>query len=261
MDFEYGINKLYDKVGYFDKYGTHFLMFAFIIFIWFCLLTYFQMKPNIESIKNDWANKKCDIKIMPIAGFINPPPGVSAFKATKDNFNACMFNMLGGTVSKAVGPAYEAGGGILGVFSMFFVFLNTIRNMLNYIRTKIFAIYYEILAKVNSLAQPLKNFGYALRGLLMKLRAIFIVMLYKLIIMYYSIIAFAGTMIEGLTGGLFVGATVIIGLAAWFPWTLVIVIPLFIIYVIYAILSIIINTGVAAVIRGVKGDKVPNYLF
>ena len=88
-----------------------------------------------------------------------------------------------------------------------------------------------------------------------------IIFLYKLVVIYYSILAFSGALIQGLTGGLFVGAGTIVGLAAFFPWTLPIVLPLFIIYVIYAVLTIIINTGMAAVLRGIKGDKTPNYLF
>ena len=80
MGFDFGINKLYDKAGYFDKYGIHFIVCLFILFIWCSLLLYFQIKPNMQEIKNDWQNRKCDVKIMPIAGFINSPPGVSPLK-------------------------------------------------------------------------------------------------------------------------------------------------------------------------------------
>ena len=80
------IGTLYDDVGFSEKYGGSILITGITIIVFFLLVSYFNIMINVEPIKKDWVNQRCNPGILPFAGLINPPPGVSAFKYTSDNF-------------------------------------------------------------------------------------------------------------------------------------------------------------------------------
>jgi hypothetical protein len=72
------IKKMYEKVTYFDQYGASLLLFIIITIVLFILISYCYVKINAQPIIDDWANQRCKINIIPFAGFITHPEGISA---------------------------------------------------------------------------------------------------------------------------------------------------------------------------------------
>ena len=85
------LDSLYTKAGFSEKYGGSVLMTGTIIIIFFLLISYLNIMINIQPIKDDWVNQRCSPGVMPFAGLINPPPGVSAFQYTNDNRQILFF--------------------------------------------------------------------------------------------------------------------------------------------------------------------------
>ena len=65
------INELYNKKGFIDKYGADIWLTIIICLIFFCITSYYYVLNNIEPIKANWANEKCNPAVLPFAGLIN----------------------------------------------------------------------------------------------------------------------------------------------------------------------------------------------
>ena len=102
--FEKGLDKVYSKVGYFDKYGGSFVITLITLLSFSVVFCYFWAQSQIAPIKADWDNMKHHPAVIPIAGWINAPPGVSKFQFTADNFSAALFNVLGILAKKFTSP-------------------------------------------------------------------------------------------------------------------------------------------------------------
>ena len=97
MDTNPGLGKLikvYEKLGYMDQYGGSVILFIFVTIILFILISYCISASNAEQIAEDWPNQRCNPTIIPYAGFITHPEGVTAFEYTQENFNYIKLNIL-----------------------------------------------------------------------------------------------------------------------------------------------------------------------
>ena len=88
------IHKLYDKLTYFDMYGTSILFFIIITIFVFLVHSYCIIMQTSSEIKDDWINQRCKPQVIPFAGYINKPDDKTAFEYTGDNFNFCIQNIL-----------------------------------------------------------------------------------------------------------------------------------------------------------------------
>jgi hypothetical protein len=83
-------------------------LFTFLIFIiLIVLIGYENFMYNKEEIRQDWINKKCNLDVMPFAGWIHPELGKSTFEVTFGNFTDCINDILSGSVKLAMGPLQE----------------------------------------------------------------------------------------------------------------------------------------------------------
>ena len=104
--FEEGINKVYKKIGYFDKYGGSFVITLIILLSFTVVFCYFWAQSQIVPIKADWDNMKYHPAVIPVAGWINAPPGTSKFQYTAENFSGALFNILTIITSRFTKPVY-----------------------------------------------------------------------------------------------------------------------------------------------------------
>ena len=85
------IDNLYEKSGFFDKYGVQFLIAIVIIILFVFTFTYISILNNLVPIKKNWATEKCNPLYMPFAGIINNDGGSKTnLDYTIDNFNTCL---------------------------------------------------------------------------------------------------------------------------------------------------------------------------
>ena len=96
------LKKMYEKVSYFDQYGGSVILFVVITIILFLLISYCLIMVNSQPIIDDWVNQRCKPNIIPFAGLITHPEGVSASEYTQQNFNYCTQNILSSITGMAV---------------------------------------------------------------------------------------------------------------------------------------------------------------
>ena len=131
------LQKKYGDLSYFDTYGGS-LFTCIIVTIIFILLTFYcYLKINIATVKNDWANKRCNPFVIPIAGYINKPDNMSANDYTKQNFEYCTQNMLIDTTGRAVQPFTFITNTLTNVSNSLSSSLNDSRGMFNNLRNNL----------------------------------------------------------------------------------------------------------------------------
>jgi hypothetical protein len=84
------MNKLYNKQTYWSVYGKDILIAIIFVIIFILTISFFNIINNLQPIKKDWINQRCKPTVMPFAGIINKPSGVSRSKFTRQNFAECI---------------------------------------------------------------------------------------------------------------------------------------------------------------------------
>ena len=74
----------YNSKGFLERYGVDLFITAIILLIVFIMASYYSVMNQLEPIRTDWANKRCNPSVMPFAGIINAPEGESKFKYAAD---------------------------------------------------------------------------------------------------------------------------------------------------------------------------------
>ena len=123
------LKKTYDNLTYFDQYGSSVIMLIIITFVLIVAVSYCHIMINSQPILDDWPNQRCKPQIIPIAGFITHPEGVSATEYTSQNFSYCTQNILTSITGDALKPLTAVTGAFQTVVSNVSKSINSIRAM------------------------------------------------------------------------------------------------------------------------------------
>jgi hypothetical protein len=213
------IKELYSNQGYFDQYGGSIILFIVITLITILLWTYIYIMINIEPIKNDWTNQRCNPYVIPFAGYINKPDNMTANEFTKQNFEYCSQDVLKGVT----GPAIEPLNYILNIASSFTNNiqgeLNSIREMFYKIRTFSQTITEEIMGRLLNVVVPLQSIIVSFKDLLSKVQGIMVSALYTLLGSYFSLKTLMATIAQFIVAILIAMSILIAGFWALpFTW-------------------------------------------
>jgi hypothetical protein len=148
------LKNVYDNLNYFDQYGSSVVLFILITISLFILCSYCFVMINVEPIKEDWINQRCKPSIIPFAGLINAPEGMSSSDFTKENFDYCTQNIVKGVTGTAVQPLTFVTTILNTLFDNIKNSLNGIREMINKIRLQIKAIAQEIMGRIINITIP-----------------------------------------------------------------------------------------------------------
>lgn len=206
------INELYDGLSYFDLYGTSVMMFFLISFAVFLVCAYCSIMINVQPIKDDWMNERCNPKVMPFAGLINKPDDSTVTDFTAENFTYCIQNVLTEITGYAVQPITAMTDGLTDLYSSLADSVNAIRNMLAKIRSEIAAIVKQVLGKVLNVVTPLQVMFLALVDSMKKTQAVLVSGLYTSLGTYYMLQSLSGAIIEFIVKILVIMAALIAGL-------------------------------------------------
>ena len=228
------IGTLYDDVGFSEKYGGSILITGITIIVFFLLVSYFNIMINVEPIKKDWVNQRCNPGILPFAGLINQPPGVSAFKYTSDNFSQCTQTILQQVTGVFLLPIDFFVQSINGIFNMVNEALNTIREMLNMIRVKVKTIAEDVMGKILNIMIPVQKMFMSINDLFGKIQGILASGLFTALGTYYTMKSAIGAFYQFVVILLFALAALVI--AFWMiPFTWGIAITMTVVFVAIAI--------------------------
>lgn len=228
------IGTLYDDVGFSDKYGGSIIITGITIIVFFLLVSYFNVMINLEPIKKDWVNQRCTPGILPFAGLINPPPGISAFQYTSDNFAQCTQSILQQVTGVFLLPIDFFVQAINGVFNMVNEALNTIREMLNMIRIKVRTIAEDVMGKILNIMIPVQKMFMSINDLFGKIQGILASGLFTALGTYYTMKSAVGAFYQFVVFLLFALAALVI--AFWMiPFTWGIAITMTVVFIAIAI--------------------------
>jgi len=204
------INKLYDKVGFLEKYGGSLWSTIIIIIIFFILISYYYIYNNIQPIKADWINQRCKPSVMPFAGLINPPDPkkMSAFDFTAQNFTSCTQTILSDIAGVFLSPFYYLVNSFTKILDGVNEDVQSIRKVLTSIRTAISSVSQEIMGKLLNVLIPIQFIVIKIKDIMNKTQGIMLSGIFMLMGIYQTLTASFGAIIQIISSILIVIASI-----------------------------------------------------
>jgi hypothetical protein len=190
------ITKMYDKLTYYDQYGGSLILFIIITIVVIIIVTYFHTMINVQPIIDDWPNQRCKPNIIPIAGLITHPEGVSASEYTSQNFTYCTQNILSGITGSAVQPVTFITSVLQSLANTIQTAIQSIRAMFDKIRTSMQAVSEEIMGRIMNMMSPLIQIIISFRDLIGKIQGTMTAGLFTLLGSYYALKSLMGAIAQ-----------------------------------------------------------------
>ena len=172
------INKLYDKLTYFDVYGGSVFVSIVLIVIPLVVCSYFFIMKNAQPIKNDWAAQRCHPYVIPFAGMINKPDDKTSFEFTEENLSFCVQNILTSMTGYLVEPITYVTSALTTFFDDLTQLFQKLRMVMSNVRSAISDIAKEILGRIANIMIPLQNILIKFKDSMAKLKGILVTSLY-----------------------------------------------------------------------------------
>jgi hypothetical protein len=212
------LKKAYEDLSYFDQYGGSVILLVIITIILFIFISYCHIKINAQPIIDDWPNQRCKPNILPFAGFITHPTGISAIDYTAQNFNYCTQNILSSITGYAVEPITFTVGLLNNLLEEIKSAVNNIRAMFDKVRTFFQTFAQEIMGRLMNVMVPLQQIIISFKDMIAKIQGAMTSGLFTLLGSYYTLKSLLGAIAQFII-------TILIALAAlifvfWiFPFT------------------------------------------
>jgi len=201
------IKQMYEKLTYFDQYGSSVIMLIIITILLIIVISYCFAMINAQPIIDDWANQRCKPQYIPIAGFITHPEGVSATDYTTQNFTYCTQNILSNITGTAVQPLTFVTQTMQNIVENIKDSLNSTRAMFDKIRTFFQSIAQELMGRLMNIMIPLQQIIISFKDLIGKIQGTMTGGLFTLLGSYYTLKSLMGAIAQFIV-------TLLIGLAA-----------------------------------------------
>jgi len=212
------IKKMYSDLSYFDQYGFSLILFIIITILLIICVCYCIAIQNIQPIKQDWTNKRCNPYIIPIAGLINKPKNMSISDFTVQNFNYCTQNILQGITGDAVQPLTFITKSITQTMDYVKDNINNTRAMIDKIRTFFATIIQEIMGRLLNIMIPIQEIIIKFKDFAMKAQGTMVAGLFTVFATFLSLKSLLGVIVKFITTVLIVMASLIV--IFWiFPFT------------------------------------------
>jgi ABC-type multidrug transport system fused ATPase/permease subunit len=212
------IINMYDKQTYFDQYSGSVVLFVVITVVVILMVSYFHVMTSIQPIINDWPNQRCKPTIMPFAGLITHPEGVTASEYTAQNFAYCTQTILSNITGDAVEPLTYITVVLQSIAVGIQESIQSIRAMFNKVRNSMQAVTEEIMGRLMNIMIPLQQIIIGFRDLVAKIQGTMTAGLFTLLGSYYTLKSLMGAIAQFIIIILIVLAA-IIALFWIFPFT------------------------------------------
>lgn len=190
------LKKMYEKLNYFDQYGGSLILFILITLIVIIIISYFHVMINVQPIINDWVNQRCKPTIIPIAGLITRPEGMSASEYTYQNFNYCTQNILSSITGEAVQPLTFITYMLTYMVNIIQQSIQSIRAMFDKVRTSMQEVSEEIMGRLINVMVPLQQIIISFRDLVAKIQGSMTAGLFTLLGSYYTLQSMMGAIAQ-----------------------------------------------------------------
>jgi hypothetical protein len=190
------ITKMYDKLTYYDQYGGSLILFIIITIVVIIFVTYFQTMINVQPIIDDWPNQRCKPNIIPIAGLITHPEGMSASEYTFQNFTYCTQNILSASTGVAVQPITFTTQILQYMANVIQNSIQSVRSMFDKVRSSMQAVSEEIMGRLMNIMTPLMQIIISFKDLISKVQGTMTAGLYTLLGSYYTLKSLMGAIAQ-----------------------------------------------------------------
>jgi hypothetical protein len=190
------IKKMYEKLNYFDQYGGNLMLFIIITIVLLIFISYCYVKIHAQPIIDDWPNQRCKPNIIPFAGFITHPEGISAIDYTAQNFTNCTQNILSSITGIAVEPLTFIVNLFKNAVSDILDVIQFIRGMFDKIRTLFQTISEEIMGRILNFMIPLQKIIISFKDMLGKVEGSMTAGLFTLLGSYYALKSLMGAIAQ-----------------------------------------------------------------
>ena len=213
------VNNIYDKLSYYDMYGSTIMIFILLTLFVFYIYTYYKIMQIKDAVAADWANQRCNPKYIPFAGYITHPDGTTAFDYTAENFQYCIQSIENDVTGTAVQPFNYLINGLTGMVNMLGETTQKIRDFLNLLRQRLRKFAEDVLHRILNVMIPLQTMIMALMDSFHKIEGTMTAGLYTMLGGYYTLQSLMGAIVELMVKMLMVMVILIAGLwAVPFSW-------------------------------------------
>jgi hypothetical protein len=157
-------NKIYDSLGYFDRYNGSVFATGFLLLIFFIVISYFYTMTRITPIRNNWTKERCSPSVLPFAGLINPPTGKDGFDFTYENFNYCINTIIKDTVNYALMPIEAVVNIFEKTFSGFGEAINDVRKIIAEVRSSVADVSSNIMTRILNVVIPFQQMVISMKA-------------------------------------------------------------------------------------------------
>ncbi len=151
------IKSMYDNLSYFDQYGNSIIGFFILSIVVFVIFSYFTVMADVQPIKDDWVNQRCNPRVIPFAGLINKPDDKTASEYTRENFNYCVEGILKTVTGVALAPINFVTSSLEKTFQGLNGDMNGVRGMVNNVRNSLKSVTQEIMGKLLNVVIPIQQ--------------------------------------------------------------------------------------------------------
>jgi hypothetical protein len=250
------IKKMYEKMTYFDQYGASVLLLIMITIILLILISYCYVKINAQPIIDDWPNQRCKINIIPFAGFITHPEGISAIDYTSQNFIECGQTILSNMTGYMVEPITYIIKIITSVLDDIKNAINSIRAMINKVRTFFQAMAEELMGRILNIMIPLQQIIISFKDVIGKVQGTMTAGLFTLLGTYYTLKSLLGAIAQFIIT-ILVALAILIAVFWILPFTIPIALTNTVIFIAISIPLIIILVFMTDVLKVQTSFDIP----
>lgn len=204
---------LYNKKGFYEKYGIDLIIAIIIIYIFFIFTSYFYILNQLPQIKANWPTEKCNPLYLPFAGLILSNKNKSNLDLISENFSGCVQNILTSIVSDAFKPIYYIMNITNNTFKDMTDNVQNIRAKFNNVRTNIKNTSTNISGRALNITIPILKLFITAKNMISETNGVLVASLYTFFGSFLTLKALIGSIIEIIIDFLLILAGVIA--SAW----------------------------------------------
>jgi hypothetical protein len=159
-------------------------------------VTYFQIQNKLMDVKRDWPEYRCRPDVMPFAGWINAPEGVSPMDYTKQNFMECSANTTKGVFDRPMSMVYVIFNVIMGIFKNILQVIERFRLLFNRMRDTLKNIFLAVFNRIQNVIIPLQNMLIKMVDFFEKIKGILATFLLTFVGALWSFYSLIGSIYE-----------------------------------------------------------------
>jgi ABC-type multidrug transport system fused ATPase/permease subunit len=190
------LNYLYGDKTFSGRYGIDIIKVCLVIFIIISAITYFHIQNKLLEVKRDWPEYRCRPDVMPFAGWINAPEGVSPMEYTKQNFMECSANTTKGVFDQPMTMVYVIFNVVMGIFKNILEAIEKFRLIFDRIRNALKTIFLSVLNRIQNVVIPLQNMLIKMVDFFEKIKGILATYLLTFIGALWSFYSLIGSIYE-----------------------------------------------------------------